>query len=195
MVILGIDPGRSGGVAVLSAANDTGRLRCEPSLFKLDQEENDLANLFWKIFYDTNRSGDWCAAVLEKVQVMPAIRRVRTPQGDVRQEVNAGIVSTATFMQSYGFLRGCLLTVGIPFINVRPQEWQKALGCMTRGDKNVSKRRAEELFPKLRVTHWNADALLLGEFGRRTHKSWAQQPAPAAAVGAGVQNGDVPFLM
>jgi hypothetical protein len=38
---------------------------------------------------------------------------------------------------------------------------------MTKGDKNVSKRKAQELFPQLKITHATADALLLAEFGRR----------------------------
>jgi hypothetical protein len=37
----------------------------------------------------------------------------------------------------------------------------------TKGDKNVSKRRAQELFPQLKVTHATADALLIAEYGRR----------------------------
>ncbi len=41
---------------------------------------------------------------------------------------------------------------------------------LTKGDKNVSKRRAQELFPALKVTHAIADALLIAEFARRAGK-------------------------
>jgi len=41
------------------------------------------------------------------------------------------------------------------------------MGCMTKGDKNVSKRKAQELFPSMKVTHASADALLIAEYGRR----------------------------
>ena len=34
------------------------------------------------------------------------------------------------------------------------------------GDKNVTKRKAQELWPNIKITHAFADALLLGEFGR-----------------------------
>ena len=37
----------------------------------------------------------------------------------------------------------------------------------SKGDKNVTKRRAQELFPGARVTHAVADALLLAEYCRR----------------------------
>lgn len=211
MIILGIDPGRSGGVAMLSANNDTGKLRCEPSLFKLDLEEKAISDLFWKLFYDAQQGCDWIAAVLEKVHAMPAINRIKSRDGEIkRQEVFASVSSVGTFIQNYGFLRGCLRTVGIPFLEVRPQDWQKALGCLTRGDKNVSKRRAQELypqFPDLRITHATADALLLAEFGRRTHKSWtpgspATGPTEMVTIASmskavvsslAIQNGDAPF--
>ena len=78
-----------------------------------------------------------------------------------------GVVSSFSFGRGYGNLEMALTAAGIPFERVRPQVWQKALGCMTKGDKNVSKRKAQELFPQLKITHATADALLLAEFGRR----------------------------
>jgi hypothetical protein len=42
------------------------------------------------------------------------------------------------------------------------------MGCLTKGDKNVSKSRAQELFPSIKVTHAIADALLIAEHNRRT---------------------------
>jgi hypothetical protein len=38
---------------------------------------------------------------------------------------------------------------------------------MTKGDKNVSKRRAQELYPQLKITHSTADALLIATYGTR----------------------------
>jgi hypothetical protein len=65
-------------------------------------------------------------------------------------------------------LQAVLTALRVPYERVRPQAWQKAMGCLTKGDKNVSKRRAQELFPSLKVTHATADALLIAEFNRRT---------------------------
>jgi hypothetical protein len=56
-----------------------------------------------------------------------------------------------------------------PFEEVSPQKWQKAMGCMTKGDKNVSKAKAQQLFPQLKITHAIADALLIAEYARRTY--------------------------
>jgi hypothetical protein len=60
-----------------------------------------------------------------------------------------------------------LTAAGIPFERVRPQAWQKAMGCMSKGDKNITKRKAQELFPQIKVTHATADALLIATYGTR----------------------------
>jgi len=85
-----------------------------------------------------------------------------------------GVTSMFSFGRSYGFLRGCLVALGIPFDDVTPGKWQKALG-LTRANKDESitskknrhKQRAQQLFPHLKITHAIADATLLCEFGRR----------------------------
>jgi hypothetical protein len=78
-----------------------------------------------------------------------------------------GVKSAFTFGNGYGHLEMALTAAGIPFERVRPQKWQQAMGCMTKGDKNVSKRRAQELYPQLKVTHATADALLIATYGTR----------------------------
>jgi len=78
-----------------------------------------------------------------------------------------GVASSFKFGQGYGSLEMALTAAGIPFERVTPQKWQKALGCLTKGQKNVSKRKAQELFPTMKVTHATADALLIAEWGRR----------------------------
>jgi hypothetical protein len=60
-----------------------------------------------------------------------------------------------------------LVASGIPFERVTPAKWQRELGCLTKGDKNVTKRKAQELFPDVKVTHANADALLLATWRGR----------------------------
>jgi len=51
---------------------------------------------------------------------------------------------------------------------ITPQSWMKALGCMTGGDKKISKAKAQALFPQLKITNDMADALLIAEYCRRT---------------------------
>jgi hypothetical protein len=44
------------------------------------------------------------------------------------------------------------------------------MGCLTKGDKNVSKRKAQELFPSTKVTHAIADSMLIAAYGRKMSK-------------------------
>lgn len=68
---------------------------------------------------------------------------------------------------SHGVLRGLLVSCEIDYELIWPRVWQRRMGCMTKGDKNVSKSKAQELWPELRITHAIADALLLAECCRR----------------------------
>lgn len=139
MLIVGIDPGQSGAIASISEdANAVGFIR-------LDVTEKDISDWF------AYQEKEIRFAYIEKVHSMP------------RQ----GVASSFKFGVNYGFLRGCLISHGIPFEEVTPQRWQKAMGCLTKGDKNVSKARAQQLFPDIKITHAIADALLLAEYGRR----------------------------
>ena len=79
-----------------------------------------------------------------------------------------GVKSAFTFGNGYGHLEMALTAAGIPFERVRPQVWQKEMGCLTKGDKNVSKRKAQELFPGTKVTHAIADSMLIAAYGERT---------------------------
>lgn len=78
-----------------------------------------------------------------------------------------GVVSAFTFGRGVGNLEAACQCVGIPITWVAPSVWQKELGCLSHGDKNITKRRAQELFPTLKITHAIADALLIAEWGRR----------------------------
>jgi len=85
----------------------------------------------------------------------------------VRSSPQMGVVSAFTFGRGYGGLRMALTAMCVDYTEVTPQKWQKFMGCRTGGDKNVSKDKAIELFPKVKVTHAIADALLLAEYARR----------------------------
>lgn len=82
-----------------------------------------------------------------------------------------GVASSFKFGRNYGLLLGSLYSSGCPFETVSPQKWQKALGCLTHGDKNISKSMAQRLFQDIKVTHAIADALLIAEYCRRVKGS------------------------
>lgn len=86
-----------------------------------------------------------------------------------------GMSSTAmgTFMKHYGFLRGVLVALKIPFVDVSPMKWKKALGLnftaqdSKKDKKNGSKELASQWWPALKITHATSEALLIASYGRR----------------------------
>jgi len=141
MNIIGIDPGKSGGISLIGREN----LIAEP----MPETVGDLVDLLRDL--SINRP---CVAYVEVVHSMP----------------KQGVVSSFTFGRGLGNLEAALQALSVPLKWVRPQVWQKELGCLTKGDKNVSKRRAQELFPAVKVTHALADSLLIAEYGRRNEE-------------------------
>lgn len=95
-----------------------------------------------------------------------AIEKVGPARG--RDGRKQGVVSAYTFGFGTGIIYGVLASLRIPFEEVSPLKWQTAMGCRTGGNKNISKAKAQQLFPHLKVTHANADALLIAEYCRRT---------------------------
>lgn len=141
MIYIGIDPGLSGGIAKLNY--DGTFLSAE----KMPPTERDIYDALAAL------DGGPETAMIEKVSASPQM----------------GVTSAFTFGKGYGGLRMALTASGIPFDEVTPQRWQKAMQCLTGGDKNVSKRRAQQLFPQVKVTHAIADALIIAEYCRRFH--------------------------
>ena len=136
--IFGIDPGKSGAIAML--------WRGKIERIKLSETETDIGE--WL----ENRLCNLEFAYLERVSAMPG----------------QGVTSMFKFGQSFGFCRGLLIAFCIPFELVSPQVWQRKLGCLSGGNKNVTKAKAQELFPDYKWTHATSDAVLIAEYGRRT---------------------------
>jgi len=147
--IIGIDPGKNGGIAWITNG--------KPCVEKMPETVQDV----WELIRDIIHSGE------------PADRLSKVRGGmkayieQVHSSPQMGVVSAFTFGNGFGHIEMALTAAGIPFERIRPAAWQKAMGCMTKGDKNVSKRKAQELFPSMKVTHASADALLIAEYGRR----------------------------
>lgn len=147
MLYLGLDPGKSGGIAAV-AENGEHRYSC-----KMPGTLHDLLDPL-----KTLLESDACFAVLEKVG--PARGR------DGRRQ---GVSSAFVFGENYGALQGILAALTVAHELVSPQRWQTVMACRTGGDKNVSKAMAQRMFPHVKVTHAIADALILAEYARRTH--------------------------
>lgn len=141
MIFIGIDPGLSGGIAILQ---DTGEVVCA---VKMPATEQDV----FKVLSNSGRGWVKRYAFIEKVGATPQM----------------GVVSAFTFGRGYGALLMALTAAAVPFDQVSPVKWQTEMACRSGGDKNVTKRRAQQLFPSLTITHATADALLMAEYCRR----------------------------
>lgn len=165
-LILGFDPGQSGGVAWQVIGN-----RQSASAISMPKTEHDLRHLLKGIL--DSHEGD-ALAFIEKVGATPQM----------------GACSSFTFGKSYGFLRGVLTGMAIPFEEVTPQRWQADFNLKMKGKKlgkkdtekhNHIKSKAQSMFPWLDVTHAKAAALLICEYGARQHRA-ALTPSPATTA-------------
>jgi len=159
MTIIGIDPGVNGGIAWITDG--------KPCVEKMPDTLQDLWELIVSISLNAGSGGTGIHAYLEEVHVAPSF--AKSADGK-ENKIRMGSRSAFTFGRGYGNLEMALTAAGIPFARIRPQAWQKELGCLTKGDKNVSKRKAQELFPSMKVTHATADALLIAKYGTQQTK-------------------------
>jgi Holliday junction resolvasome RuvABC endonuclease subunit len=143
-VYIGIDPGKSGSIAAIVEHGESQYIHW----LKNAETEQDLSQWVWQLLGDKPEDH---FAYIENVHSTPQM----------------GVTSAFTFGDSLGFLRGLLTAHQIPFEKVTPQKWQKVMGCLSKSDKNVTKAAAQRLFPREKITHANADALLLAEYCRR----------------------------
>ena len=139
---IGIDPGKNGGIAIIYGN------RAEA--YKMPNTEQEIYELLYKL----SNYSFLTFALIEKVHAMP----------------NQGVTSMFNFGKNYGFLRACLIACEIPFDEVTPNKWQKKLQCQTKGDKNITKQKAQQLFPGIKITHAIADALLIAYYNKHFYR-------------------------
>jgi hypothetical protein len=157
-VFLGIDPGASGGIAVLSLDHVL-------ETWKMPDTEGDIAELIDSLAPRIT----FC--LIEAVHSLP----------------KQGVSSTFAFGRNYGFLRGRLIGK-IPFEEIPPGKWQAQMGVKPIKDepktahKNRLKAKAQQLFPHHKMTHAIADAALIAEYTYRSRISMIpKQRKPAMA--------------
>lgn len=152
-MIIGIDPGSLGGIAVL---DDSGNVI---DAITMPDTPQDIL--------------DYLRAYVDKAA------EERCPVRCYMESVGFGIPgqsskATATFARHCGHLDMAMLALNIPTSTVTPQKWIKSyqLGkssdCSSKSEwKNKLKAKAQLLFPNVKVTLRNADSLLIAEYGRK----------------------------
>ena len=146
-VYIGIDPGADGAIAILAG---DGRVM---TVCDMPSHAETIREILAIVQADK-------FVAIEAQQAMPG----------------QGVTSMFSLGQRYGLLTSILVALQIPHEAVRPQAWMKALGIPPKSDKKAHVERALSLFPTAEVKgprggmkDGRADALLIAEFGRRTH--------------------------
>ena len=149
MIIMGIDPGASGAIAVIG--------RGEPEVIDMPVGKITIGKSTRNrispelLGYELRNLLPVDVAYVEEVAAMP------------RQ----GVSSVFTFGQAHGMILGALAATGTRIVRIRPQLWQNTIKA--KGDPRP---RALELFPsmvaelKQKKDEGRADALLIAAAGR-----------------------------
>lgn len=145
-VVVAIDPGASGAVAVRHADGTTTAHAFE--------SEIDTLELLRSVKEEAEAEGVDLFAVIEKVG------------GFVGGRANPGS-AMFNFGRNFGYYLGVCDTLGFSLTFAPPSVWQKRFPTKARsaGEKIAHKRElkchAARLYPKLKITLLNADALLI----------------------------------
>lgn len=151
MVYIGIDPGKSGGYAVINH-EEFGK----GTVFARPMDEKSLVDDMR--FISEAFSANEIRCCLEKVGAMPG----------------QGVTSMFSFGTGYGFIQGVLTAFGIPYQLVPPQTWKKAFSL--NSNKQTSIEVCQRLFPDVSLMRTDrckkphdgmAEALLMAEYARR----------------------------
>ena len=154
MTHIGIDPGLSGAIAVLT--DDTLQIHDMPVMTvdrngkaKRQVSANELAELL------NLYAGKDCHVYVERVSAM----------------AGQGVTSVFSFGRSFGMIEGILAALKMPVTFVAPATWTRAIGRSP--GKDASRARAMELFPhyeyffKRVKDDGRADAALIAHWGRK----------------------------
>lgn len=153
---IGIDPGSNGGIAWIDVCPNTGS---ETAYNAINLPKTDL-DIYCHLDVLKTPLGD----LPKPAHVWATIEKASSVRS-VGRDTSAGSFKIGV---GYGKLLMALTALRIPHQEVTPATWQRKLGCLTKGDKNVTKQLAQRWFPDHKVTHSRADALLIAEYGRRT---------------------------
>ena len=150
--VIGIDPGKNGGIAVLGGDGTV------VDVVSMPETPQDLL----EFLRDVTAYDGTCKCYLEKVGGMPG---------------NGGS-AMFNFGKGYGWIEMALLALEIPTVTITPQKWQRQYGVGTSSitkdsaaEKSEHKRKlkavAQSLFPSLKkkVTLKTCDSLLIAQFG------------------------------
>ena len=159
MRIIGIDPGLSGGIAILDD-NKVREMFDMPVMSDGKKNKRQLNSaLLSQIIKENIKDSEDPVVVVEQVNAMPG----------------QGVTSMFNFGQTFGAIKGICAALNLPIFLVRPAKWKKHFELIN-SSKDASRTKAIEVFPYfssqlLRKKDSNkADAILIASFYYETYK-------------------------
>lgn len=147
-MIIGIDPGLTGAIAVLGPDGSFVAVHDMPTT-KLGKNKRRVNG---PVLAEIIKSYLVTMAVVEVVHAMPG----------------QGVTSMFNFGEGYGVIKGVLAGLGVPHKDATPQKWKKACDLIG-SEKDAARALAIELFPDASLSRkkdiGRADALLIAKFG------------------------------
>ena len=157
MKIIGIDPGLSGGIAVLEN-NKVLDIFDMPVMSegKKNKRQLNSAQLV-KLIKDNISKNEEVSVVVEQVNALPG----------------QGVTSMFNFGQTFGAIKGVCAALGLPIFFVRPAKWKKHFELIN-SSKDSSRTKAIEMYPSLsndlakKKDVNKSDAILIARFYSET---------------------------
>ena len=150
-IIIGIDPGLTGGIAVLGSENKELISLEDMPVIPEGGKKKVSGNGLMRIF------GGYDRYQVEMVY----LERVGARPGQ-------GVVSMFSFGRSYGAVESAVSFMGFPLTYVTPQRWKRSAGLMG-AHKDASRGKVLDLYPEADVhrkkDNGRADAVLIARYG------------------------------
>ena len=132
MIIIGIDPGLSGGIAVLKN-NKIKSIFDMPVMpeGKKNKRQLNSAQLV-ELIKNNIEKNEEIVIVVEQVNAMPG----------------QGVTSMFNFGQTFGAIKGICAALGLPIFFVRPAKWKKYFELIN-SSKDASRTKVIEMYPSI----------------------------------------------
>ena len=157
MIIIGIDPGLSGAIAILEN-NEVKKILEIPVMSEGKKNKRQLNNAqLVNLLKDNIKDFNDASVVVEQVNAMPG----------------QGVTSMFNFGQTFGAIKGICAALGLPIYFVRPAKWKKHFDLIN-SSKDASRTKVIEMYPLLssqlsRKKDVNkSDAILVARFFSET---------------------------
>ena len=132
MRIFGIDPGLSGGIAILDD-NKIKEIFDMPVMSDGKKNKRQLNSaLLAQLFKDNIKDMEDTVMIVEQVYAMPG----------------QGVTSMFNFGQTFGAIKGISAALGLPIFFVRPAKWKKHFELIN-SSKDASRTKAIEMYPSI----------------------------------------------